>query len=85
MPVAPAVVPDFASRYASAVAETLYCNYEMLWGWTGLTNTVYKPPRRMVDTASKVLLMDWSSYATNPTGIGDRRFQLSHPTPGARR
>lgn len=76
-------VPNFVANYTNA-ATSLQSNYELLWGWTGLA-APYEPPKRLDLNGSNVLLMDWSSYATNPTGYGDKRFQLSHPTPRALR
>lgn len=94
-PLAPVVPPNFTSQYMAPMTnQSLSANYEFMWGWGGLTNTyvdmgvtnTYRAPQKLVDSrnqTSNLLVMDWSSYATNPTGIGDKRFQLSHPTRGA--
>ena len=76
-PLAPAVVPDFVTQY-NAVGGNLWTNYALLWGWNGLPSA--PPPQQLSDSAHNVLLMDWSSYATNNCGMGTLRFQLSHRT-----
>lgn len=91
-PLAPSPVPNFVANYTNA-SISLYSNYALMWGWGALSNPApngvyYRPPIRVGDTigSSKVLLTDWSSYATNIdplSGAPGPRFQLSHPTRGA--